>query len=73
MKILALNFERAYSDGLQDDYSDEVERRFTEWFGYVFLGSKCIHYSDASELLFDELTEADNQRIKMYIEKYTEN
>ena len=73
MKILALNFERAYINGLQDDYSDKVERRFTEWFDDVFLGSKYIHYSDASELLFDELTEADNQRIKMYIEKYTEN
>lgn len=72
MKIVALNFERAYSNGLQDDYSDKVESRFTEWFDDVFLGSKYIHYSDVSELLFNELTEADNQRVKKYIEEYTE-
>ena len=73
MKVLAFNFERAYTNGLQDDYSDRVVNRFTEWFDDIFLGSKYIHFSDASELLFNELTEADNQRVKKYIEEYTEN
>lgn len=72
MKILALNFERAYSNGLQDDYSDKVQKRFIEWFDDVFLGSRYIDYSDVGELVFNELTNADKQRVKKYIKKYSE-
>ena len=72
MRILALNFERAYSNSLQDDYSDKVQQRFTEWFDDVFLGSRYIYYNDVNELVFNELTKADNQRVKNHIKEYSE-
>lgn len=72
MRILALNFERAYSNSLQDDYSDKVQQRFTEWFDDIFLGSRYIYYNDVNELVFNELTSADNQRVKNHIKEYSE-
>ena len=72
MRILALNFERAYSNSLQDDYSDKVQARFTEWFDDIFLGSRYIYYNDVNELVFNELTSADNQRVKNHIKEYSE-
>lgn len=72
MRILALNFERAYSNSLQDDYSDKVQARFTKWFDDIFLGSRYIYYNDVNELVFNELTKADNQRVKNHIKEYSE-
>lgn len=72
MKILALEFERAYSEGMINDYTEDVQEIFLDWFDDVFLGSKYIEYNDVSELVFDQLTESDSKRVKKLIKEYSE-
>lgn len=71
MRISALNFERAYGDGLEDEYPDDVERRFTEWFDDMFLNTRWIEYSDADALIFPELTDVDKERVRDLIKEYS--
>lgn len=72
MKILALEFERAYSEGMINDYPEDVQEYFLDWFDDLFLGSKYIEYNDVSELVFDKLTESDSKRVIKLIKEYSE-
>lgn len=72
MKILALEFERAYSEGMDNEYSEVVQERFSNWFDDVFLGAKYIEYDNADELVFDKMTDSDKKRVKKLITEYSE-
>ena len=72
MKILALEFERVYSEGMFNEYPENVQEHFSDWFDNVFLGSKYIEYNDVSELVFDQLTESDSKRVIKLIKEYSE-
>lgn len=72
MKILALEFERAYSEGMENEYSEEVQERFLNWFDDVFLGTKYIEYDNADEIVFNKMTDSDKKRVKKLITEYSE-
>lgn len=72
MKILALEFERAYSEGMENEYSEEVQERFLNWFDDVFLGTKYIEYDNADETVFNKMTDSDKKRVKKLITEYSE-
>lgn len=72
MKILALEFERAYSEGMDNEYSEVVQERFLNWFDDVFLGTKYIEYDNVDEIVFDKMTNSDKKRVKKLITEYSE-
>ena len=72
MKILALEFERAYSEGMDNEYSEDVQERFLNWFDDIFLGTKYIEYDNVDEIVFDKMTDSDKKRVKKLITEYSE-
>lgn len=72
MKILALEFERAYSEGMDNEYSEDVQERFLNWFDDVFLGTKYIEYDVVDELVFNKMTASDKKQVKKLITEYSE-
>lgn len=69
LKIKYKDFEKSYG-ACEDDYSNEVDDRFM-----LFLDSKNetleIHYKNIDELIFNELTAKDKEKVKNEIEKYS--
>lgn len=69
LKIKYKDFEKSYGV-CEDEYSNEVDDRFM-----LFLDSKNetleIHYKNIDELIFNELTAKDKEKVKSEIEKYS--
>lgn len=69
LKIKYKDFEKSYG-ACEDEYSNEIDERFMSFLDSKS-GSLELEYKEINELVFDELTIEDKERIKKEIERYS--
>ena len=69
MKINPIDFEQAYALVIEDDYSDEVMEQFDDFFRRYFPSREPIEYEEINELIFEDLTTSDKNKVKQLLEE----
>ena len=69
MKIDPIDFEQVYALGIEDDYSDKVMEQFDDFFRRYFPSRKPLHYEDINELIFEDLSARDKEKVKKLLKE----